>query len=256
MLLAFIVYINKNKNNNIGNLYNNNNIGYPDNNNISPNDNVIENFNMDKILYDDPLIKDKAEDIKFNYENMPTKEDEQFKVEQEKGMNLATRYFNHYIKYIDENNEPVYNIDEKQNNIVENKVQDTWEFNKPKVSNIDGYVNNNTDGYVNNNTNVYVNNNTDGYINNNTNGYVNNNTNGYVNKTVREVFDNSFVDYKKLVPKKDLVQNINKSSGASSLTFYKPDKWTYNNEKMENGGEIVNGLYACDPSTIGSVAIF
>jgi hypothetical protein len=213
LLLAFIVYINKNKNNNnIGQLYNN----------ISPNDNVIENFNMDKILYDDPLLKDKAKDIKFDYENTPTKTEEGFIVEQEKGMNLATRYFNHYIKYIDENNEPVYNIDEKQNNIVENKIQNTWEFNKSKVSNIDGYISDDNN----------------------------------LNKTVREVYDNSFVDYKKLVPKKDLVKNINKLSGASSLTFYKPDKWTYNNEKLENGGEIVNGLFASDPSTNGSVAIF
>jgi hypothetical protein len=200
ILLAFLVYINKNNK-------------------------TTENFNMDKILYDDPLIKDKQESIKFNYEQGLNNNDEIFLEEQTKGMNLATRYYNHHIKYIDNTPEgggkPVYNTIEPELDIVENKIRNTWDFNKPKVNNLDGYVDND-----------------------------------YSGKTIREVFDNSFIDYKKLIPKKDLIQTINHSDGASSLTYYTPDKWTYNGEKLENGGEIVDGLYASDPCTTGSVAIF
>ena len=51
--------------------------------------------------------------------------------------------------------------------------------------------------------------------------------------SAKDVYDNSFVDFKKLCPKKTIVNdksNTNYLEGASNLTFITPDKWVYENE--------------------------
>ena len=126
----------------------------------------FEPFQLDKIVYD--VEPDLTENVKFNYEN---ELDKRFLLEQDNSVNLATRYPNTWIQSIDENGEPVYAnremITGKPDVIVEEKVRYNWEFNKPKVDNLDGHVNPDD-----------------------------------VGKTIREVYDNSFVDYKKLIPTK------------------------------------------------------
>lgn len=183
----------------------------------------FEPFQLDKILYEPK--PDPQENVKFNYEN---ELDKRFLLEQDNSVNLATRYPNTWIQSIDENGEPVYANREmvtgKPDIIVEEKVRNNWEFNKPKVNNLDGHVNPED-----------------------------------VGKTIREIYDNSFVDYKKLIPAKPLINNkpnTNFNYGASNLTFINPDYWVYQNEKSENGGQIDDGLYASDPLTSGSVASF
>ena len=168
-------------------------------------------------------LKDKPENVKYDYENGITDHEKQFLIEQEFGMNLATINYNKWINHIDENGNPVYLTTEQITGqptiIVENKTRNTWEFNKPKISNPDGHIEINQ------------------------------------GRKIRDIYDNSILDYKKLTPKKEMVENINYSNGASSLSFYTPDKWTYKDEKLENGGSS-NGIFANDPSTTGSVAIF
>ena len=79
-------------------------------------------------------------------------------------------------------------------------------------------------------------------------------------RTLKEVYDNSFVDFKKLIPKKEAVGDSSlqtySQSAASNFSFISPDSWIYENEKAENGGQILKGLYASDPLTMDSVAIF
>ena len=183
----------------------------------------FEPFQLDKIVYEPK--PDPQENIKFNYEN---ESDKRFLLEQDNSVNLATRYPNTWIQSIDENGDPVYANREmvtgKPDIIVEEKVRNSWEFNKPKVNNLDGHVNPED-----------------------------------VGKTIREIYDNSFVDYKKLIPAKPLINNkpnTNFNYGASNLTFINPDYWVYQNEKSENGGQIEDGLYASDPLTVGTVASF
>lgn len=79
-----------------------------------------------------------------------------------------------------------------------------------------------------------------------------------VNKTIKEIYDNSFVDFKKLVPKKNKIENNDNVSlnAASNLTFFTNDNWLYDNEKPENGGQIKTGLYANDLELLNSNAIY
>lgn len=77
-------------------------------------------------------------------------------------------------------------------------------------------------------------------------------------KTIKEIYDNSFVNFKKLIPKKNMIKSNEDTSleGGSNLSFYTNDNWVYDNEKPENGGSINNGLYAVDYNTLNSNAIF
>lgn len=193
----------------------------------------IENFNMDKIykIETDPeSITDQT--IKFNYgELRPI--DKQFQKEQDYGVGLKTWYPNTWIEKIDENGEPVYNSREKQTGnvekFIESKTRFTYEFNSPRSVQMDGIAD----------PNDFI----DGK-----------------GRTLKEVYDNSFVDFKKLANKKNMIGESSKQtysqSGASNLSFISPDSWVYENENAENGGQILKGLYASDPLTNDSVAIF
>ena len=77
-------------------------------------------------------------------------------------------------------------------------------------------------------------------------------------RTLKEIYDNSFVDYKKLVPKKRMVQvdpdQLNTQAAGSNLSYITPDTWVYDQEKPENGGKFDNGLMADDPLASGSIS--
>ena len=85
-----------------------------------------------------------------------------------------------------------------------------------------------------------------------------NNENSANGKTIKEIYDNSLVDFKKLIPKKNMIKSNEDTllEGGSNLSFYTNDNWVYDNEKPENGGSINNGLYAVDYNTLNSNAIF
>ena len=196
----------------------------PKNNNI-----VTEKFKMDKIYMPTKVVE---QPIKFNYDK-PREIDKQFQKEQDYGAGLKTWYPNTWIERIDENGQPVYGSREKETgnleNFIESKARFTYEFNSPRSVQMDGIAD--PDDFI------------DGK-----------------GRTLKEVYDNSFVDFKKLVPKKEVVGDsavqTYSQSGASNLSFISPDTWIYENEKAENGGQILKGLYAADPLTMDSVAIF
>ena len=196
----------------------------PKNNNI-----VTEKFKMDKIYMPTKVVE---QPIKFNYDK-PREIDKQFQKEQDYGAGLKTWYPNTWIERIDENGQPVYGSREKETgnleNFIESKARFTYEFNSPRSVQMDGIAD--PDDFI------------DGK-----------------GRTLKEVYDNSFVDFKKLVPKKEVVGDSSiqtySQSGASNLSFISPDTWIYENEKAENGGQILKGLYASDPLTMDTVAIF
>lgn len=196
----------------------------PENNNI-----VTEKFNMDKIYIPTKVVE---QPIQFNYDK-PREIDKQFQKEQDYGAGLKTWYPNTWIERIDENGQPVYGSREKETgnveNFIESKARFSYEFNSPRSVQMDGIAD--PDDFI------------DGK-----------------GRTLKEVYDNSFVDFKKLVPQKEVVGDSSmqtySQSAASNLSFISPDTWIYENEKAENGGQILKGLYASDPLTMDSVAIF
>ena len=186
----------------------------------------VENFNMDKIFIDE---KKPTHKIEFNYgELRPI--DKQFLKEQEIGVNQNTWYPNTWIDHIDKNGEPVYGSREKQSEnveqFIESKTRFTYEFNSPRTVQMDGVAD----------------------------------PNDFKNgegRTIQEVYDTSFVDYKKLVPEKkkiDLDGMIPSKNAGSNLSFIEPDNWVYENEKPENGGKFDNGIFASDPYSSNSIS--
>ena len=198
-------------------------------NNNNNNNIVTEKFNMDKIYVNEKIVEPT---IQFNYDK-PREIDKQFQKEQDYGAGLKTWYPNTWIERIDENGNPVYGSREKETGNVENftesKARFSYEFNSPRSVQMGGVAD--PDDFINGE-----------------------------GRTLKEVYDNSFVDFKKLVPKKEVVGDSSlqtySQSGASNLSFISPDTWIYENEKAENGGQILKGLYASDPLTMDSVAIF
>jgi hypothetical protein len=191
-----------------------------------------EGFNMDKIYFKDRhIMNDYGEDkliqtkkIKFDYKERPI--DKKFQEQQEKGININTWYPNTWIEKIDEKGKPVMNSREKvtgeKTELVGSNVRNTPEFNQMRPDKIDRAVDPADAG-----------------------------------KSIREIYDNSFIDYKKTIPtkeKEDIEEYNNTVKGASGLTFLSKDNWVYKDERPENGGIMEGGLYAADMSSFGSVA--
>jgi len=67
-------------------------------------------------------------------------------------------------------------------------------------------------------------------------------------KTLKEIYDNSFINFKQFAPNKKRLDNENNDliKGASNLKYYGPDVWKYENEKPENGGVLYDGIVASD----------
>jgi hypothetical protein len=187
----------------------------------------IEQFNTDKIYYNPPI---ESKHITFDYGERPI--DKQFLKEQDHGVNLNTWYPNTWIESIDSNGKPIYNsrenVTKTVENFIESKARFDYKFDTLKTGEMSGVIS--PDDIKNNQ-----------------------------GKSLKEIYDNSFVDFKKLVPKKQMLESEPDSQqlkAASNLSFLTPDTWVYADEKPENGGEIISGLYPVDPTTLGSAAIY
>lgn len=188
---------------------------------------VVENFNMDRIKYNEPIEPTK---VQFDYEMRPI--EKEFLNEQKSGASITPHYPNRWIESFDSSGNPVYNSREQVTGIVETfiepKARFTYNFNKEKTLNMDGIAD--PDDFI------------DGR-----------------GKSLKEIYDNSFVDFKKLVPKGKIINgepNTNFMQAASSLYYLTPDTWVYENERPENGGQSSDGVFAADLSTLGSDAMF
>ena len=84
--------------------------------------------------------------------------------------------------------------------------------------------------------------------------YTKDNDDNNYNKTIREIYDDKIIDYKKDIPNKKK-NNNNIIECGSNLHILSPNDWNYDNEKPENGGEIKDGLYAYDDLINDGVAL-
>jgi len=164
--------------------------------------------------------------IEFNYSIRP--EDKEFLKEQEHGVNLNTWYPNTYIEKLDCNGKPIWGSREEETGqkdlFIQEHIRKTYKFNEPKSIHNDAPVV----------------------------------PEAAINTKISDVYDNYFVNYKKLTPEKtkiDVEDNMIVTKGASNLTFFSNDTWCYKDEKLENGGVIENVLYAND-NNFDQVAIF
>lgn len=174
----------------------------------------------------DPPCTRKTKTMKFNYGIRHV--DKVFLNEQENGVNLNTWYPNTYIEKLDKDGKPIWGSREKttctKNTMVQEKVRKTYEFNQPKSIHMDGPIHASAEC-----------------------------------TKIADVYDNYFVDYKKLTPHKTLVVeelDCKKDSGASNLKFFSPETWIYENEKPENGGMIAKGLYGADMNNLNPIATY
>ena len=195
-----------------------------------------------------------GEKVKFNYMNNKQIKDS-LENKREFESQLSTWYPNTWIERINENGEPVYNSRENVTGIkedfIESKVRFTYEFNSPRSVQMDGIMD--PDDFKNGS-----------------------------GMTLKEIYDNSFVDYKKMVPNKKMIEidptklntqnagsyskksldfseylaeeKVLTFSSGSNLSFISPDTWIYEQEKPENGGKFENGLMANDPLASNSIS--
>ena len=202
-----------------------------DNKNKDNDTNEILNkyWNIDKINYEE-YIKPKKIDYDYNIEDLEI----QFMNEQKNGVHFTTLCPNRWIQSFDPDGNPIYNSRENVTGVLETfiepKVRFNYEFNKEKTLIMSGIID--PDDFI------------DGR-----------------GKAIKEIYDNSFVDFKKLTPKKTIIDNVteeksNSIQAASDLYYLPPDNWIYENEKQENGGKSIEGIYASDPSVDGLEAVF
>lgn len=68
------------------------------------------------------------------------------------------------------------------------------------------------------------------------------------NASLKDIYDDLIVDYRKAENKKELIPVINTRQGAAfGLSSYDNSHWNYQNETVLNGGMLDNNLYANDP---------
>ena len=197
-----------------------------DNNN---NDILNKYCNIDKINYEE-YIKPQKIYYDYNIEDLEI----QFMNEQKNGVHFTSLCPNRWIQSFDPDGNPIYNSRENVTGVLESfiepKARFSYEFNKENTLKMSGIID--PDDFI------------DGR-----------------GKTIKEIYDNSFVDFKKLTPKKTIIDNVseeksNSIQAASDLYYLPPDNWIYENEKQENGGKSIEGIYASDPSVDGLEAVF
>ena len=71
---------------------------------------------------------------------------------------------------------------------------------------------------------------------------------------IKDIFDNSLINYKKY--EKKIISDNSVITASSNLTFLNPNDWNYENEEILNGGIIAPGLYPNDDLTINNNSIF
>jgi hypothetical protein len=179
---------------------------------------------------DTPYIE--TEFIKF--ENNPTKEViNQFQKEQKYGSNMAVKYPNKYAVKLDEKDNITYgdwkDLSGNPDDFLDTKVVYNEDLYKPTIANADGRLDPNDPIMA--------------------------------GKSIREIYDDSILDFKSLIIKKNKMKTLDgprefKQTGASKLSYNMEDDWVYENEKPENGGEILDGFFASDPMVNNTPAIF
>ena len=165
--------------------------------------------------------------INFNYETRPI--EKEFIKEQKDGAYLYTWYPNTWIERIDENGNPIYNNREnvigKKDTLIDGpKSSFSYDFNNVKIDNMSGILK----------------------------------PEDSQGKTIKEIYDNSMVDYKKLGPHKTKITDETSDivmPGGSNLQYFTADTWTYENENQENGGVIFDNVYGNDPMS-NTVSVF
>lgn len=166
--------------------------------------------------------------IEFDYNLRPI--EKEFIKEQNEGSNMYSWYPNTWIERIDENGNPIYNSRDKMLQQSSNdssgipKTSFSYDFNNVKTKNISSILK----------------------------------PEDSQGKTIKEIYDNSIVDYKSLGPKKNKVTDETSDiimPGGSNLQYYTADTWTYENENQVNGGVIFNNVYGDDPMS-NTVSVF
>jgi len=249
LIIVFIIFIrNKTKENFIS---------------VSPNDKMFELSKQNKINFNYKIIPPNPTIAELNQTILPI--EKQFLKEQEYGATRNILYPNTYVECIDTTGKPQwssrYNKVGIADNLILPKVLNSYGFNKEKISNPGGIID--PDEFIEN-ANVKFNK-TD-LTNQTTRGkfertnYDNKNN---IGKKIQEVYNNSFVNFKNLIPNKTMINdktNTQSMQAASDLQYLTPDTWVYENEKGENGGIMYNNktttVFASDPSTLGIEAIF
>ena len=197
-------------------------------NNINTNitESKLLNNNIQKINTDNTINKNKTIIFDYNLENNNI----QYKDHKNIGFNNNIIYPNTWIDKIDPiTNKPIYKSRYDIEKFYETKTAFTYE-----LDNIDNYK-------------VYK-----------MNGVIDplDDNNG---KTIKQIYDNSFVNFKIKTPIKKIINNNENETtiiGASKLSMLIPDTWIYENENPENGGLIKDGLYAYDNELLGQNAVF
>ena len=170
--------------------------------------------------------------VEFNYNPTPQTLD-QFQKEQKYGSNMAIKYPNKYAVSLDDKENITYggwqDLTKKPDVFQDTKVIYNEELYKPNITHMDGVLNTRD-------TNT-------------------------VGKSIQEIYDNNIVDFKNLNErKKQLVDNGEPrqftKDASSKQKYLVDDDWAYENEKPENGGEILNGFYAFDPTITNTPAVF
>lgn len=176
-------------------------------------------INMNRIFYNKPIENKK---IEFNY--MTEESKNKIIEEQNKGINLNSWVPNRYIDHIDENGKPVYNTDNTNEDLAKLPDYDK-DYKINKYNNYNGVIDT-----VNNQ-----------------------------NLTIKEIYDNSIFDFKKLIPEKKIINNdpySNIKNGASNLSYTTDDLWTYEDDKEINNGKITDELNADDPMANTGHSVF
>ncbi len=194
----------------------------PENKNISINspNNISENKNIENFTDLDTKY------IKFDYDIRPI--EKEFIKEQKDGAYLYTWYPNTWVDHIDENGQPVYNsrdqVTGRKETIIDGpKSSFSYDFNNTKTTNISSALKPEDKG-----------------------------------KTIKEIYDNSMVNYKNLGPKKTQVTDGTSDiimQGGSNLGYFAADTWTYEDEHENNGGLIYDDVYGNDPMS-NTVSVF
>ena len=169
---------------------------------------------------------DNYNQIQFDYNN-----NLDYKDYKDLGFNNGIIYPNTWIEKIDPiTNKPIYKSRYDIENFYETKSQFTYELDD-----------------------------TNNYKTYKMNGVIDPNDTNNKGKTIKQIYDDSFVDFKKKIPVKNIISNnINESKleCASNLSMLIPDTWIYDNENSQNGGLIKDGLYAYDNELLGQNAAF
>ncbi len=221
LLIAFILFllficIIKYKNNNLEKFKNDDNKNILRTKKTFGDDyNLVKNYKIEQTFINKPINYDPPEPTKkIVFDDKIRKVDNNFLNEQNNGVFMNTWYPNRWIDSYDENGVPIFKSRDDAYDIVTPVSTNSWEFNQDKLMNADGLID--KEKYKN-------------------------------GLTIKEIYDDlTVVDYKKLTPQKKLIESNNIEKGASGLSFLKKDEFKYENESINNGGAIKEGLYAND----------